>query len=62
MIHCYINIFRVIYLCIIYFIYTINKWNTVFKYYFLLALFASASASPVFSTVIVPLTSIYALL
>ena len=34
-----ISIFSMIYLCIIYFIYAIRKWSTIFKYYFFVSIF-----------------------
>ena len=40
----------------------ISKWSTDFKYYFLSALFATASAAILFGTVIVSLKFMYTLL
>ena len=50
----------VIYLCIIYSTYAINKWSTIFKRYPLFLLFAAEPDVAVFETIIVPLTCIYA--
>ena len=44
---------------IVYFIYAISKWSTIFKYYFSFLLLGAA-AVPAFGTVIVPLTIMYA--
>ena len=57
MIHCryYVNVFRIIYLCIIYFDYVISKWSTIF-YYDILCFVCFCS----FGTVLVALTRIYA--
>ena len=36
--HYCINIMIIIYLCIIYFIYSFSKWSTIFKYYFFIVI------------------------
>ena len=48
----------IIYLCIVYSVYAVDKWCTRQITFLLAALFAAPGAA-VFVTVIVPLTSIY---
>ena len=57
--HYYVNVFSIIYLCIIYFAYAISKWSKIFDYYIFL-LFVAAPVAAVLGTVIVEVTGIYA--
>ena len=54
--HCNINVYRIRYLCIAYFVYAVSKWIVVSNYYFFSILLGLAAVL-VFETVIVPLTS-----
>ena len=54
-----IKIFGIIYFSIFYYAYAISKLDTIFNITFSLVLFATASATAVFSAVIVPFTSMY---
>ena len=55
----YVNVFNIIYLCIVCFADAINKSVTVLNYY-IFVLLAAALAGAVFGTVIAAFTSIYA--
>ena len=59
--HYYINAFSIVYLYIIYFTFTVNKWSTIFKYYtFTSSACLADASSPASVIVIFPLTSMYA--
>ena len=50
------NVFRMIYFCIVHFAYAVTKWSTILNITILFLLLGVATV-PVFGTVIVPLAS-----